>query len=137
VNATSGELLSSIYVIQQAIRIILLDNDTFAISNLEVVIWNIKTKEEVLKLTGHTRSIWGLVKIKQNDVRLASGSFDSTIKIWNYTNGRLLNNLIGHHDEIYNLVSFNDERIASSSKDKRIFIWNTISGKILYALEGH
>jgi WD40 repeat protein len=124
------------YVKQRARRIISLNNDSIAIAGFEreVTLWNLKTKAQLLELTGHTMECWALVKIK--DDLLASGSKDTTAKVWNYTSGRLLKNLT-HSKQVYGLISLNGENIASCSQDNQIRIWNTTSGQLLQMLVGH
>lgn len=92
-------------------------------------------------MTGHNNSIYSLVKLP--DQRLASASADLTIKIWNSSNGNLLNTFIGHTDWIMSLALLASEenesmiRLASGSFDKTIKIWNVNDGSLLSTLIGH
>jgi WD40 repeat protein len=56
--------------------------------------------------------------------RLASGSKDKTIKIWNTINLTLINTLYGHTESVRCLIYINNNRLASGSVDKTIRIWN-------------
>jgi len=92
-------------------------------------------------LTGHDNSVYSLVRLP--DQRLASASADLTIKIWNTSNGDLLNTFIGHTDWVMSLVFLaceqNDSmiRLASGSFDKSIKIWSVNDGSLLHTLVGH
>ena len=44
-----------------------------------IKVWNVETGEEIRTLTGH--SVYSLAVLSDGN-RLASGSFDATIKIW-------------------------------------------------------
>ena len=56
--------------------------------------------------------------------RLASGSYDNTIGIWNATTGELEQTLEGHTGEVYSVNWSPDGRhLASGSRDKTIRIW--------------
>ena len=54
-------------------------------------------------LIGHTTRIFSLAVLSNE--RLASGSGDLKIRIWNTKNGYTLKTLIGHTGEIHCLVS--------------------------------
>jgi WD40 repeat protein len=70
-----------------------LNNYSLAVSCLKAVIfiWDIKNKTLINQLTGHKLLVRALVRIKTE--LLASGSKDMSIKIWNFTNCKLLKNL--------------------------------------------
>jgi len=91
----------------------------------------------------HTNSIKSLVRAGEN--LLASGSDDSTIKIWNYITGELVytfnyddNEQQGHNGSVLSLVSLNNkDLIASGSTDSTIKIWNVTSGQLVHTFKGH
>ena len=53
-------------------------------------------------LTGHTDRVYSLAELK--DGSLASGSWDTSIRIWNQQNGSLVKILEGHTDRVYSLA---------------------------------
>lgn len=56
---------------------------------------------------------------------LASGSVDTTVKLWEVDSGKLLYTFRGHTGTVYDLVfSLDDEHIISSSNDHSIRFWN-------------
>ena len=58
------------------------------------------------------------------DGKLASGSYDKTIIIWNVTTSKILKHLKGHTDWIISLVVLSNQiNLASGGWDKKIIIW--------------
>jgi WD40 repeat protein len=68
---------------------------------------------------------------------LASGSVDTTIKIWDTIKGIEIKTLNGHTDLVRSLAVLPDESLASGSADTKIKIWDTIKGIEIKTLTGH
>ncbi|KAJ6114794.1 hypothetical protein N7486_000572 [Penicillium sp. IBT 16267x] len=69
--------------------------------------------------------------------RIASGSYDRTVKLWDATTGNLQITLKGHSREITTLAFSPDGKyIASGSNDKTIKLWNITTGGLQETLEG-
>lgn len=69
---------------------------------------------------------------------LVSGSYDSTIKLWNLKNRQLLHTLTGHEDAVRTLAVSPDGKIlASGSDDLTIKLWDLKTQKLLHTLRGH
>jgi len=72
------------------------------------------------------------------DGRIASGSWDKTIKLWDAASGRELRTLQGHTDEVVAFAFSPDGlTIASGSWDQTIKLWEAASGRELKTLQGH
>ncbi|OBQ21923.1 ribosome assembly protein 4, partial [Anabaena sp. AL93] len=83
---------------------------------------------------GYVRS----VGFSPDGKKLASGSKDKTIKIWDVTTGKVLNTLKGHESEVWSVrFSPDGQQLASGSNDKTIKIWDVTTGKVLNTLKGH
>jgi len=67
---------------------------------------------------------------------LASASGDSSIKIWNISNGKIMNSLNDHSDGVACLTVLPNGYLASGSY-KEIKIWNITTGKTMINLKGH
>jgi WD40 repeat protein len=70
--------------------------------------------------------------------RLASGSDDNSVRLWDAASGILLETLEGHGDRV-NSVAFSPDgsRVASGSEDSTVRLWDGASGILLETLEGH
>ena len=90
----------------------------------EVKIWDLSTGR-VLDLRGHTDLVWGLA-YSPDGRRLATGSLDGTIKLWDTTTGEEVFTLRGHTAGVI-CVAFSPDgrRIASGSWDRTVRVWDT------------
>jgi WD40 repeat protein len=88
-------------------------------------------------LEGHNHSVRSVV-FSPDGQRLASGSDDETVKIWDAMSGHYLQTLEGHNDSVRSVAFSPDgQRLASGSDDKTVKIWDATSGHCLQTLEGH
>lgn len=86
-------------------------------------------------LTGHTLSVR---TITAHGNTLISGSYDSTVNVWNSKTGQLVHRMEGHTQKVYVVViDAERKRCVSGSMDGSIRIWDYISGECLQVLEGH
>ncbi|KAL2885880.1 Vegetative incompatibility protein HET-E-1 [Ceratocystis lukuohia] len=91
----------------------------------------------VQTLDGHNDPVTS-VMLSNDGQRLASGSEDHTVKIWDAVSGTCLYTLEGHNCEVTSVVFSNDgQRLASGSSGKTARIWDVTSGSFLHTLEGH
>jgi len=88
-------------------------------------------------LQGHSEEVTS-VAFSPNGETLASGSRDTTIKLWNGQTGTLLNTLTGHASVVSGLAFSTDGKtLASASHDKTIGLWDVESRELVRTLTGH
>ncbi|KAL1641203.1 hypothetical protein SLS61_010182 [Didymella pomorum] len=88
-------------------------------------------------LEGHSGYVPS-VAFSHDSTRLASGSSDSTVKIWDASSGACLQTLKGHSDRVWSVAFSHDStRLASGSDDNTVKIWDASSGTCLQTLKGH
>ncbi|KAI9668371.1 MAG: WD domain protein [Alyxoria varia] len=91
-----------------------------------------------LILRGHKRGV-ATVRFSPNGNLIASGSADSTVKVWSANTGRHLHTLCGHLAGISTVAWSPDSAVlATGSDDKTIRLWNVNTGKPFpHAFVGH
>ncbi|KIV92038.1 hypothetical protein PV10_06513 [Exophiala mesophila] len=84
-------------------------------------------------LKGHSN---GVMALQLLDNILATGSYDSTIKLWNIDTGEELRTLRGHTMGI-RCLQFDENKLISGSLDKTLKVWNWRTGECISTYNGH
>ena len=111
------------------------------------IVWNVEKQVEELVLRNKFNNAFVSVcaTVKQ-DYILTANQNESTVNIYNFTNGELVKQLDDHEDQVNDVVVTPDDKyIVSGSSDRRILIWTLLPGKIfstvpfelLWNLQGH
>jgi F-box/WD-40 domain protein MET30 len=82
---------------------------------------------------GHSN---GIMCLQFDDNILATGSYDSTIKIWDIDTGDCIRTLRGHTSGI-RALQFDDTKLISGSLDRTLKVWNWRTGDCLSTYQGH
>lgn len=82
---------------------------------------------------GHTN---GVMCVQFDERVLASGSYDSTVKLWDIETGDEIRTFVGHELGV-RCLQFDDSLLVSGSLDGTIKMWDVNSGKLLRTLSGH
>ncbi|KAM0348445.1 hypothetical protein ACHAP4_010960 [Fusarium culmorum] len=91
----------------------------------------------LLILEGHSCCVIS-VMFSHDSTKLASASWDKTVRIWNAETGDCERVLEGHSDSVRSAVFSHDStKLASASDDKTVRIWNAETGDCERVLEGH
>jgi F-box/WD-40 domain protein MET30 len=84
-------------------------------------------------LRGHSN---GVMCLQFDDNILATGSYDSTIRIWNIDTGECLRILRGHSSGV-RALQFDDTKLISGSMDHDVRVWNWRTGECMSVMHGH
>lgn len=86
-------------------------------------------------LQGHASSVRAL---SGHGNTVVSGSYDSTVRVWNIDTGECRWVLTGHAQRVYSAVlDYKRNRCISGSMDWFVKVWSLETGTLLYTLEGH
>ena len=82
---------------------------------------------------GHTN---GVMCVQFDDHVLVSGSYDSTVKIWDVNTGEEIRTLRGHRSGI-RCLQFDDNKLMTGSLDNTLKLWNWRTGQCLRTFPAH
>ena len=90
------------------------------------------------KTRGHSGNGFRAVTFSKDGQRLASGSDDKTVKIWDTATGQEIRTLPGHVLRVWS-VAFSPDgtRLASVGGDTIIKLWDAASGQEIRTFQGH
>ncbi|KAI9439389.1 WD40 repeat-like protein [Russula earlei] len=105
--------------------------DGWVISQVDVD----KNPYHKLHLEGHQQAVRALAARGRT---LVSGSYDSTVRVWDIITGTCRWVLEGHSNKVYSVVLDSARRrVCSGSLDYTVRVWNLRTGECQYTLTGH
>lgn len=100
----------------------------------EVLIWDAETGALAHTLKGHRDYVYD-AEFNRRSTRLATVSYDRTLRIWDLDTGRAIRVLREHTEAIYAVAfSPDDKWVATGSGDRAVKIWDVRSGRRLHTL---
>ncbi|NMG19932.1 serine/threonine-protein kinase [Brasilonema bromeliae] len=116
-----------------------------------IKLWQVSRGKEIRTLTSHTSWINSVAfspilpnfSYQQEEAyvrawMLASGSADSTVKLWIVSTGIEISTFTGHLDSVWSVAFSPDgELLASGSADSTIKLWQVNTGRKIHTFRGH
>ncbi len=102
-------------------------------------VWDVASGQERFILRGHENWVTS-VCFSSDGSKIASGSWDKTVRVWDVASGREQAVLRGHEREVTSICFSPDGRsIASGGSwgDLTVRVWNVASGREQAILRGH
>jgi F-box/WD-40 domain protein MET30 len=84
-------------------------------------------------LKGHTN---GVMCLQFDEQILITGSYDTTVKVWNLATGKEIRTLTGHTQGI-RCLQFDDARLITGSLDGTIKVWDWRTGECKVTMRAH
>ncbi|KAK6341214.1 hypothetical protein TWF696_008300 [Orbilia brochopaga] len=78
----------------------------------------------------------GIVCIQFDDAIVATGSYDTTVKIWDLESATEIRTLRGHTNCV-RALQFDETKLISGSMDNTLKVWNWRTGHCINTLRGH
>jgi transducin (beta)-like 1 len=113
--------------------------------DMSLKIWSMGTDGCLHNLVAHTKEIYTIkwsptgsgTDYPNQNLILASASFDSTVRLWEVERGDCLHTLTKHFEPVYSVAFSPDGKLlASGSFDKCVHIWDTKGGKLVQSYTG-
>src|SRR6185437_14087353 len=83
----------------------------------------------IKELRGHRAAVYA-VAFRPDGERMATASFDHTIKVWDVHAGRVVRTFTGHQDKVLALAySADGKQLASAGLDGTVRLWDAASGR--------
>ena len=87
-------------------------------------------------LHGHLNRVYSLLLDGKRNL-VVSGSLDTTIRIWDISDGKMLHVLIGHTSLTSGMALHGDRQLVSGNADNTVRVWDITDGSCVHVLSRH
>ncbi len=103
------------------------------------IAWDVDSGKELFRFSGQGTTVGvDALAASPDGTQLATGEFDTTVKLWDAATGKLLLTLFGHSSKVVGVAYSADGRyLASASEDGTIKLWEVQTGREVLTLAGH
>jgi WD40 repeat protein len=102
-----------------------------------VMVWDVATGSERLRLAGHTHPVTAMVAAPDGSW-FATAAGDRTVRVWDGMTGRLRYGLSGHPRHATPLAAApGGTWFASATEDRKVRVWDVATGKQCAVMAGH
>ncbi|AET65476.1 hypothetical protein Mhar_2121 [Methanothrix harundinacea 6Ac] len=106
-------------------------------SNSVITLLDRGTGKSIRKFQGHTGPAVS-VALDETHNRFVSGSFDRTVRLWNFETGECQATLKGHSGIVRSVqITLDGQFAVSGSEDMTVKVWDLEDGTCVGTLEGH
>ena len=125
----------SLLLALEAVNLTLSNGDSTPAEAEDALYRALQTSQLQLTLSGHTDWV-GNVAFSPDGARLATASYDTTVKVWDAATGQELLDL-ADHSRVVNSIAFSPDgtRLASAAADGFIILWDAASGRRLGVID--
>jgi len=140
-NLLTGKLLQTLKGSEQVLAVAISPGDRTLVSgsynkSQAIDIWNLSTGIRRNFQSG-SHHVWS-VAISPDGQSFASSNGDGSIDVWNMSDRKLRDRLLGHLDTVWSVaISPNNQMLASASSDKTIKLWDLRTKELLHTFTGH
>jgi WD40 repeat protein/serine/threonine protein kinase len=104
-----------------------------------VKLWDLASGQELQPFAGPTSTVACLSFSPDDKQRLAAGTWNGTVHVWNGLNGKASLSIKAHPTEVLSVaLNAAGTRVASGGQDGKVKVWDTATGKELpLHIKGH
>jgi transducin (beta)-like 1 len=123
-----------------------ISDNTFAVANFNKIdVFSVESEKPIQKFSGHTYSIT-LIKRNSCGKLLASGSCDTTVKIWSTDRDNCVHDLKGHTSSVNDITWTNSclrthnqnyNNLLASCAGNVVILWDVETGSCIHKLSSH
>lgn len=91
-------------------------------------LWDYSAQTEPACFEGHTADIWS-VRVNEDRTRLATASYDGSVRLWDVESGEQIRSLDGHSAPVLSAVFSEDDRyVLTAGTDNTMRLWDAETG---------